>query len=81
MKRCFLALTVLLGGAVSMASADYILIKVNVGQPKEPAVPGAGAIGVVPGGTGGATTPSIGPMGIVLAPRSAKGSPPPWAAA
>jgi hypothetical protein len=49
MKHCFLALAVLLSGAVGMASADYILIKINVGQQKEPATPGAGMIGVVPG--------------------------------
>jgi hypothetical protein len=49
MKRCFLALAVLMSGAVGMASADYILIKVNVGQQKEPAAQGAGAIGMIPG--------------------------------
>jgi hypothetical protein len=58
MKRCFLALAVLLCGAVGMASADYVLIKVNVGQQKESVIPGAGMIGVVPGGSAGPSSGS-----------------------
>ncbi len=49
MRRCFLALAFLLSGAVGMASADYVLIKVNVGQLRDSGEPGAGMIGVVPG--------------------------------
>jgi Protein of unknown function (DUF1570) len=63
MRRCFLALAVLMSGAAGMASADYILIKVNVGQPKDLGTPGAGAIGVVPG-SGMIGVPPGGPMGV-----------------
>jgi hypothetical protein len=86
MRRCFLALAVLFSAAAGMASADYILIKVNVGQLKEQPVPGAGAIGVVPGfgmmggltpgGTGagaGGLTPSTRPGGTGAAPGGTGG--------
>jgi Protein of unknown function (DUF1570) len=66
MKHCFLAIAVLLSGGVGMASADYVLIKVNVGQQKEAAIPGAGAIGVIPGSGalgGSGLTPSSPPGG------------------
>ena len=71
MKRFTLALAVLLSGTAGMASADYILIKVNVGQQKEAATPGAGMIGVIPGSgmiggagqAGGGLTPAVPPGG------------------
>jgi len=53
-----------------MASADYILIKVNVGQQKEAGTPGAGMIGMIPGtgmiggnGQGGGLTSAVPPGG------------------
>ncbi len=56
MKHWFLAVAVLLGGAVGLASADYIIIKANVGQPRHPPMTRAnGPNGQFPGpgGSGG----------------------------
>jgi Protein of unknown function (DUF1570) len=61
MKRLPLALALLLGGAASTASADYVLIVANLGRPGRqqpaPAIPGMPAPGV---GAPGQAGPSLG---------------------
>lgn len=86
MKRGTLALLVLLGGAVSTATADYILIVANFGQGpilRAAAGPGAGpgnplVVGQLPGGPGNFPpgAPPGGPGGILPgAPPIAPGRP------
>jgi hypothetical protein len=53
MKHWILAVVVLLGGALSLASADYVLIKANVGQTTQSANNNSGEGAPGPGNTGG----------------------------
>jgi hypothetical protein len=76
MKRGTLALLVLLGGAVSTATADYILIVANFGQLSQlqtppPPVPGAPGGGVIGGGFRGGqpvTPPAVPPPPAMRGP-------------
>ena len=67
MKHGILAVAVLLGGAVGLASADYILIKANVGQARGSPGNGPNGPGPGPGGPGGTGVmgmpPGLGQMG------------------
>ena len=64
MKHWFLAVAVLLGGAVGLASADYIIIKANVGQPRHPPMTGPnGPNGQFPGPGGSSGPKPIGGRG------------------
>jgi hypothetical protein len=58
MNKALLAVAVLLGGAVSVASADYVIIIVNLGQSKDTGENNG------PGGPGGGEPGGIGPGGI-----------------
>ncbi len=57
MKHWILAVAVLLGGAVGLASADYIIIKANVGQSRQPPATGPNGPFPGPGGTGNGPMP------------------------
>jgi hypothetical protein len=63
MKRWILAVAVLLGGAVGLASADYVIIVANLGQPTEQPNPFPG--GPFPGGGFGALGARGGALGVV----------------
>src|SRR5262245_57578289 len=63
MKRRLLAVFVLLGGAVGVAQADFLILVANLGRPGEPppqrqATPAAGPKHVPGGPTGGPPAPA-----------------------